>query len=286
MSLFLALASAVSYGCADFVGGLVSRRAAPWSVALVALGSGSVLLLALAATVDGDPTRGDLGWGALAGVGSGLGTAFLYRGFAGGRMGVVAPISGVGSAVVPVLVGVLFVGERPAALVVTGMVLALPGIWLVSTEPRDPAPRAGGERRRRIPPGVGDGVLAGIGFGTLFAALGQVPEKAGLLPLALHQVVATVVVAAVGTLLREAWLPRRRVALLGGLVPGVLGASATATYLVAAQGGLLSVTAVLASLYPAVTVLLAFAVLRERAHRAQVWGLLLCGLAVGLVAGG
>ena len=284
MSLILALVSAVAYGCADFVGGLVSRRAAPWSVAFVALASGSLLLLVLAAAAGGDPTRADLAWGALAGVGGGLGTAFLYRGFASGRMGVIAPISGVGSAVVPVLVGVLLAGERPGVVVQVGLVLALPGIWLVSSEPRDPAGGAP-DARRRLPPGVGDGVLAGLGFGTLFAALGQVPEEAGFLPLALHQVVAAAVVAAVGALLRQPWRPRERAA-VAGLVPGVLGAAATGTYLVAAQGGLLSVTAVLASLYPAVTVILALTVLRERAHATQLWGLLLCGVAVALVAGG
>lgn len=286
MSLALALASALSYGCADFVGGLVSRRTAPWAVAFVALASGSLLLLALAAATGGDPTTGDLGWGASAGVGSGLGTAFLYRGFASGRMGVVAPISGIGSAVVPVVVGVLLAGERPGAVVQVGLALALPGIWLVASEPRDPAARVTGGGRRRVPPGVGDGVLAGIGFGTLFAALGQVPAEAGLLPLAVHEIVAAVVIAVVGTALRQVWWPGERTAVLGGLVPGVLGVTATGAYMAAAQGGLLSVTAVLASLYPAVTVILALTVLRERAHPPQVWGLLLCGVAVALVAGG
>ncbi len=283
MSLLLALGSALAYGCADFAGGLASRRAAPWAVAFVALGSGSLLLLALAASSEGAPTAADLGWGALAGIGGGLGTAFLYRGFASGRMGVIAPISGVGSVVVPVLVGVLS-GERPGGLVQLGLVLALPGIWLVSSEPRETRARAGSRGRR--PPGVGDGVLAGLGFGTLFAALGQVPEGAGLLPLALHQVVATGVIAFVGALLHQSWWPRERVALLGGLVPGVLGAAATGSYLLAVQGGLLSVTAVLASLYPAVTVVLALVLLRERTHRPQVWGLVLCAGAVALIAGG
>lgn len=283
MSLILALACAVAYGCSDFAGGLVSRRTQPWAVAFVALASGSVVLAAVATTIDGSPTAADLAWGAVAGVGGGLGSAFLYRGFADGRMGVVAPVSGVGSAVVPVLVGVLG-GERPGPLVMLGLALALPGIWLVSSEPRDPS--AARRERVRLPAGFADGVLAGVGFGTLFAALGQVPAGAGLVPLVLQQVVATLVVAAAGVLLRQRWVPRDRVAALGGLAPGALAAAATTVYLLAAQDGLLSVTAVLASLYPAVTVVLALAVLRERAHRAQVWGLLLCGAAVALVASG
>ena len=88
-------------------------------------------------------------------------------------MGVVAPVSGVGATVIPVLVGVS-TGERPSPLVWLGMVAALPGIWLVSSRGLR-RPRPGG------PSGLLDGVLAGIGFGVLFAALGQVPDGRRLL---------------------------------------------------------------------------------------------------------
>src|SRR6476619_1238896 len=91
---------------------------------------------ALALLDPGAPTAGDLAWGAVAGVGAGAGTAFLYRGLAGGRMGVVAPVSGVGATVIPVLIGVS-TGERPSTLVWVGMVAALPGIWFVSREESD-----------------------------------------------------------------------------------------------------------------------------------------------------
>ncbi len=125
------------------------------------------------------PTGADLGWGALAGIGSGLGGAFLYRGLAAGRMGVVAPISAVGAAILPVVVGV-GTGERPELLVWLGIAAAVPGIWLVSREP-------GGDGS--LAAGLVDGVLAGVGFGLLFAAIGQVPESAGYWPLAVAQAV-------------------------------------------------------------------------------------------------
>ncbi len=99
--------------------------------------------LVLALVVDGNPSGADIAWGLLAGVGSGIGTAFLYRGFAKGRMGVVAPVSAVGAALLPAAIGVL-TGERPSAIVWVGMVAALPGIWLVSREPPD---RCGVRRR-------------------------------------------------------------------------------------------------------------------------------------------
>jgi uncharacterized membrane protein len=274
MSIVLALFAAVSYGLADFVGGVLSKRASPWAVALMAQVGGAVLVFALTLVVPGEPTRADVLWSVLAGLGNGFGTAFLYRGLSSGRMGVVAPVSGVGAALVPVVVGVL-AGERPAVLVWLGILLALPGIWLVSREPT-----SGG-----LGPGLADGILAGLGFGTLFAALAQIPESAGFLPLALNQVVAGVAIIAVALTLRVPWVPREPRA-LAGVVSGALGALATGAFLVATHGGYLTVTAVIASLYPAFTIMLAATVLRERVHRAQAMGLGLCAVAVALVAAG
>ena len=190
-------------------------------------------------------------------------------------MGVVAPVSAVGSVLVPVVVGVA-TGERPGQLVWVGILIALPAIWLVSREPvTNPSPSSG----------LTDGILAGLGFGLLFAALAQIPEEAGFLPLALNQVVAGAAIVAVAVALRRDWVPRNRYA-LGGLVSGALGALATGAFLVATQGGYLTVTAVITSLYPAFTVLLAATVLHEHVHRPQAVGLALCACAVALVAAG
>jgi len=272
----LALLGAVSYGISDFIGGLASRRTSVWPVAILSC-SGSFLGAAvLTVLVQGDPTGPQLWWGALAGVGAGAGTAFLYRGLSGGRMGVVAPVSGVGATVIPVLVGVGG-GERPSPVVWLGMVVALPGIWLVSRE-ESQRPTEGGS-------GLVDGLLAGVGFGVLFAALGQVPDGAGFGPLAVAELtsVLTVVVACLafhGEVLPhhgEQWW---------GLVSGLLAAAAGVSFLLATHHGLLTVSSVLVSLYPAFTVLLAALVLRERIHRVQAVGLALCGVAVVLVAAG
>ena len=276
MAILLSLLAAASYGLADFVGGVTSKRVSPWSVALVAQLGGAALVFLLTLVVSGSPTGADLAWSVVAGLGNGFGTAFLYRGLSAGRMGVVAPVSGVGAALVPVAVGVL-TGERPAALVWLGIVLALPGIWLVAREPATGPGRLGA--------GLADGVLAGLGFGLLFAALAQIPEEAGFLPLALNQVVAGAVIVAVALTLGSPWVPRDPRA-LGGVVSGALGALATGAFLVATHSGYLTVTAVIASLYPAVTVLLAAFVLREHVHRAQALGLGLCAVAVSLVAAG
>jgi len=276
VAILLSLLAAASYGLADFVGGVTSKRVSPWSVALVAQLGGATLVFLLTLVVSGSPTGADLAWSAVAGLGNGFGTAFLYRGLSAGRMGVVAPVSGVGAALVPVAVGVL-PGERPAALVWLGIALALPGIWLVAREPATGPGRLGA--------GLTDGVLAGLGFGLLFAALAQIPSEAGFLPLALNQVVAGAVIVVVALVLGTPWVPREPRA-LGGVVSGALGALATGAFLVATHSGYLTVTAVIASLYPAVTVMLAAFVLREHVHRAQALGLGLCAVAVSLVAAG
>ncbi len=275
MAIVLALCSALFYGLSDFLGGLLSRRTSAWQVAVVAQVSSAVCVSALALFVPGTPRAADFGWAVVAGVGSGAGAAFLYRGFSRGRMGVVAPVSAVGAAIVPVVVGAA-TGERPSLLVWLGVLAALPGIGLVSSEPAD---------RGSTAAGFVDGLLAGLGFGLLFAALGQIPQSSGWWPLAVTQVSGIPAVVLLAALLRQDWVPRGPVA-RWALLAGPLSAGATGFFLRASQLGYLAVAGVIASLYPASTVLLATVVLHERLHRAQGVGLVLCALAVALVAGG
>ena len=280
MAVLLALCSAVAYGVSDFIGGAVARRASAWQVAVVAQLSSTLCILLVASLLPGSPTGHDLAWGAVAGIGSGLGTGFLYRGFASGRISVVSPVSAVGSAAVPVLVGAA-TGERPSVLIWAGIALALPGIWAVSAVPGTSAEG----NRGSLGEGLLDGVLSGLGFGGLFAALGQVPSSAGLLPLVAANAVSVPTVVVLALALRSSWRPRGRT-VWWALAAGPFGASATAAFLLASQRGFLSVAGVLSALYPATTVLLAVALLHERIHRLQAVGLALCALAIALVAGG
>jgi drug/metabolite transporter (DMT)-like permease len=200
-------------------------------------------------------------------------------------------VSGVGATVIPVLVG-LWGGERPSAVVWLGMVVALPGIWFVSREEPDASgSEAVGGRAlgtgATSPGATGllDGLLAGVGFGVLFAALGQVPDGAGFWPLAAAEVAAVVTVVVACLVLGGEVLPHAAEQ-WWGLVSGLLAAAAGLSFLLATHHGLLTVSSVLISLYPAFTVLLAALVLRERVHRVQAAGLALCGVAVVLVAAG
>lgn len=282
MTVLLALVAAALYGVSDFVGGVASRRTSVWPIGLLACIGGFLGSLVIAVAVAGDPTRADLLWGALAGVGSGTGTAFLYRGLAAGRMGVVAPISAVGAVLIPVAIAVIG-GERPDGIGWIGIAIALPGIWFVSREENsaaaDPETGAGSGTSA----GLVDGVLAGVGFGLVFAALGQVPDGAGFWPLSAAQLTSVLTLLAAAIALGGDPRPRRRED-LWGLVPGLLATAAVLLFMLATRQGLLSIAAVITSLYPAFTVLLAVTALRERVHRTQAAGLVLCAAAVVLVS--
>ena len=279
MAILLALGAALSYGLSDFVGGLVSRRTSAWAVAVVG-GASSVVFTGLTALFfTGSPRPVDFAWATVAGIGSGVGVGFLYRGFATGRMSVVAPVSAVGAALVPVLFGVVG-GERPGGLVWLGIVLAAPAIWLVSSVPPTPE-----DDSTPLRDGLLDGVLAGLGFGLLFACIGQVPRESGMVPLAFTQLVSVPAVVLLATALHADWVPRDR-AVGWAALTGPLGGSANLLFLLATQRGYLTVSAVLTSLYPASTVVLAALVLREQIHRAQAVGLTLCAVTVTLVAVG
>ena len=166
MGIVLGLAAALLYGSADFGGGLLSRRMAFMPVTVVGSAAATVLVWVVLVVGGGPaPSAHAIAWGLVSGVGGGVGTLVLYRGLARGQMSVVGPISAVGSAVVPVVVGVAL-GERPSPLAMIGVVLALPAIALAA------ANGAAGSITLKTA-GVTDGLVAGTGFGVLFVALAQ-----------------------------------------------------------------------------------------------------------------
>lgn len=282
-TVLLALAAALAYGSSDFIGGLVSRRGSAWSVAVVVQLSSALVATVAALVLGGAPSASDLAWAVLGGVGSGVGVGFLFRGLGSGRMAVVAPVSAVGAALLPVALGVLLSGWPPPA-VVLAVLTGIPGIWLVSrvTDAPDPAGTASAGPRGS---GLTDGLLAGVGFGVLFAALDQVSDGAGLWATATTQTASTLTAVALAVATGSVWWPLPR-AIWAAAWAGPLSTAALLCFLLATQQGSLTVAALLSSLYPAATIVLAVLVLRERIHRAQLLGLLLCGATVGLVAVG
>ena len=276
MVVVLALCSAVAYGLSDFVGGVLTKRAGAWAVAATSQATAALLAIGLATINAGSLDAGSLLWGVLAGLGSAAGNVLIYRGLAQGRMAVVAPLSAIAAALLPVIVG-LALGERPGMRPVVGVLIAMPAIWLVSG--------GGAGLRSAIRGDVVNGLLAGAGFGVQFSALGQIPPDAGFTPLAVSQCTSVVAILAGAAAMSAPWMPRDRYSRLGA-VAGFLAGIATVCFQLAVQYGLLTIAAVLTSLYPAVTVLLAAVVLRERIHRAQGVGLTLAATAIALIAAG
>ncbi|WP_407564469.1 EamA family transporter [Streptomyces sp. 184] len=262
-------------------------------------------LVAVAATGAGGPDAAGPAWGAVSGVGTGIGVAFLYRAMARGAMSVVVPTSDVTAVAVPVVLGITLLGERPAAAALAGIAAAFPALWLVSRgadegggPERDPRPRpdgAGsaaprsGAGRRKTAAGRGrgsatrDALVAGAGIAVHFLAVARMPAGGELWAVTVSRVVSVAVVALAVLGDREPWrLPARCTPHVA--VAGVLGTLATVLYLYATRQELLAVATVLAALYPAIPVLLALAVLRERLTLRQSAGLVCAGAAIGLIA--
>ncbi|WP_134324675.1 EamA family transporter [Cumulibacter soli] len=284
-AVLLALCAALAYGVSDFLSGTASRLMHYGRVALVCQSVMAVVTWAAVGFVPGDASMDALLWGALAGVGSGAGTVMLYRGLGSGQMNVVAPLSAATAAVVPVAFG-LITGERPSVVILLGVVLIVPGIGLISSVRAQP----GG--RRRVMKGTVDGTLAGAAFAISYIALDGAPSGAGLWPAAYTQLSALAVIALAAALLirpanrGHAVADGARRAHVAAVAAGLLGALAVATFLFATDHGLLVVTSVLTSLYPAATVILARVLLAERTSRAQLVGLTLAAAGIILVVVG
>jgi drug/metabolite transporter (DMT)-like permease len=274
MAIGFALACALVYGAADFLGGVASRRVSAVAVAVWSQAVGLVVLLLVLPFLGGSPRPSDLLWGMACGCAGGFAVALLYRALAIGTMGVVSPVTAVLAAAVPVAFGVAR-GERPAALAVLGIAFAMLAVVLVSAATPRPtaedtdAPLARPEKARRFPPGVPEAIGAGIAFGFLFIGLSQTRAEAGLFPMLAMRLTSLGLLAGGGMLVRQ---PMRvsRPAFRTIAFAGALDMIANVLFVIAAHsGGALSVVAVVASLYPAGTVALAAIVLRERLVRVQ-----------------
>ena len=286
LAIVLALASAIGYGASDFAAGLASRRAGVIQVTLLASAvSAIVVTAALPVAASHRPAAAALAWGAVAGLGGTTGALALYLGFRQAAFSVAGPISAVGAAGFSVLAGLLL-GERPTTLALIGIVLALPAIVGVSASAASASSRrgpAGGAGRPAR--GVVAGLVAGACFALLFIGLNRAGSGSGLWPVAATQVTELTVALAVAAATRNVRLPGARARLLA-VGTGAAGAAGTISFFFASHAGFLAVTAVLTSLYPAVTIVLARTVLGERLTVLRLAGLTLAAACVALIAVG
>ena len=274
MGIALGLVAALLYGSSDFGGGLASRRFGSLQVTVIGSAVATALAWATLIAVGGPgPSVRAVAWGLASGLAGGAGTLVLYRGLARGQMSVVGPLSAVGAAVVPVAAGVAL-GERPSILAVAGVLVSLPAIVLVA---------ASGSVRGKLGAGLLDGLAAGVAFGILFVGLAQAGRDAGLWPVACEQTGALLITLAVAVKSREPLrIPLRAAGL--PVLSGASGMAATLAYFYATHFSMLAIAAVLVSLYPGFTVMLARLILHERFSPAQRAGLGLCTLAIIAIA--
>lgn len=263
-ALVLALAASLSWGLGDFLGGLASRRVAVATVLALSQGVGlAAVTVGVAVSGAAPPGATELAAACAAGVGGAVGLAALYRGLAIGAMGVVAPISAT-AAVLPFTVG-LATGDRPSAIQLGGVALALMGVVLVSREP------AGRELPATRAAGVGLALLAAAGFGTYFVLLDVAADGgAGWAVLGARGTSTVLAVGAVLVLSAPLRAPRPLLPAIA--LVGLFDVGANVLFGLAASRGLVSVVSVLASLYPVVTVALARLVLGERLAAGQRLG--------------
>jgi drug/metabolite transporter (DMT)-like permease len=270
------LLSAITWGAGDFGGGLLSRRAPLLTVVWITQAVGIVGALVVALILrEPFPPLADIAFAAGAGIFGMAGIAFLYRGLAVGRMGVVAPTTGVVGAAIPVVVGFAIQGVPPPA-VIAGIVLAMAAVVLVTRAPGEQADH---------PSGLKWALAAGIAIGGFNLCIAGLSGEVAFGSLVVMRLTQAVLWPLVILLWRQPWrLP-------GGvfkwlILIGLLDMAGNGAFILATQTGMLAIAAVLASLYPVTTVLLAILVLHERLSRSHVVGIALTALAIALIAGG
>jgi uncharacterized membrane protein len=282
MAPVLALLSAVAYGAADFLGGMAARKATAVAAVVVSQTAGLILLLlALPLLPDTIVTTADMAWGAVAGLAGGSGVALLYRALALGPMSVVAPLTAVFAAALPVFTG-LALGERLSVVTTLGIALAAIAIVLIGQE-QGSVPRS--LTQQATARGIALSIVAGLLVGVFFISLERTSAASGLWPLVPARGVAISLFA--GSALaggRPVLVPRSVAGTAVGA--GALDMLANALFLIAVQQGPLSVVATLASLYPASTIILARIILGERWSRLQAAGIATALAATTMIVGG
>jgi len=269
----LGVASSTAWGGGDFCGGLAARRSNVFGVVAAAYSVGLALLLAAALLRhDAMPPHIAVYWALGAGAVGGLALSAFYSGLAAGQMGVVAAIAGVLTAAIPVVFNVFLQG-LPRFAQAIGFVLAAVAIWLVSRP----------QRGEGLPRGLGLALLSGTGFGLFLILIRQASLAGGFWPLVISRATSIASVFAITRLLGKFAWPGRESA-VSTVLAGIFDTAGLIFYAVALPLGRLDVVAVLSSLYPVVTVVLARVYLQEHLTKLQWLGMFIGMVSVVLVA--
>jgi drug/metabolite transporter (DMT)-like permease len=271
-AVFFGLISAVTWGAGDFSGGMAVKRTNPYGAVIAAHAISLVLLVALGVVIgEPVPPLRDWLWGGAAGIGGGIGLALLYSALASGQMSVAAPVSALVAAALPVLVGVFSEG-LPGWGVLIGFGLALAAVWLIS----------GGVGLEFQPEKLRLPVIAGVCFGAFFIFIHEGSSQSILWPLAATRIASITSLLLFSIVTRQPWIPTRD-SWIPIIISSLLDTAGNTFYAMSARMGRMDVAAVLGSLYPGSTVLLAWFILKERVSRMQMMGILVALAAIVLI---
>lgn len=274
LAVFFGLGSAFTWGAGDFSGGFASKRGNVLSVIVISqlVGLGFLLLLSLIIP-ENTPSFHSLAWGAAGGVFGATGLVALYTALASGRMSIVAPLSAVMTALVPIGFS-FFLEGLPRSIQLVGMAIALASVWILSARKNGSA---------LVKKELVLSLAAGVGFGLFFVCIDQASETAIIRPLIAARVASVSLFGCI-VLKRGSISNVQKIQIPYIVLAGVLDASGNALFAMAASLGRLDISSVLASLYPASTVLLAGLFLKERLQFQQWIGVITAVLALILIA--
>jgi len=273
LSIIYGILSAASWGAADFIGGLASKKASAIRVLYLAEIAGFIPFLALALiTREPIPSYADFLWGAFSSIVGLSGLIFLYRALAEGQMTIAAPVSALLAAIIPVIFGFFTLGT-PAATTLIGFGLAFLAVWLISQT--DSTNWRFSFSDLRLP------LLSGFFFGFYFILIHKATLNAFYWPLTSARFAGVIALGLLALATRQPALPPREVWWFC-IINGVIDIAGNAFYILSAQSGRMDVAAVLGALYPASTVLLAWLFLKEKISLTQTSGIVLAFIAIVL----
>lgn len=274
LSATYALGTVGAWGAADFIGGYTARRF--HALLLASLGHFSATLLVAAIALEQHepfPPFSHLRWAILAGAAGGLSLPVFYRALSQGAMGLAAPLSALLSAVIPAGFGLVTQG-RLGALKLSGFLLALVAIWLISLPQQGMRPK-----------GLALAVISGLGFGLFYIFMEQAGSGSALW-LATTSRCSALLVTSLIALWGRKFSPSYPLGFLLALVAGPIDVSGTVLFVRAAQTGPLATAVILSSLYPIITVLLAWLFLKEHFSGSKAVGVMAALAAVPMIVAG
>ncbi|OLS21621.1 MAG: hypothetical protein HeimC3_34690 [Candidatus Heimdallarchaeota archaeon LC_3] len=270
------LASALSWGAGDFSGGVATKKTNVYSVVIGSQLIGILFLIILAFIfLEQIPLPTDIIWGMIAGLIGAFGLVVLYQGLSIGKMTVVAPTSAIFAVIIPLIASSINEGI-PNNFQILGFVVAILSVWLVTQTSQDVIANQSGFKY---------GVLAGLGFGLFFITINQVQKGFVFWPLVAARFASIFILFVISLVMRKIQVPKsNQLPII--ISAGIFDVGGNAFFVLAAHSGRLDIASVLSSFYPAVTVILALIIMKEKLSRLQIFGILFVIIAILLITAG